>query len=273
MVKKKLIYKDSEVSYLVFGSGPECVICLHGYGENGGSFAFLEKYAGRDFTFCSIDLPFHGDTLWNQGLSFGSKELSDIISSIATTITGKSGEEKMVLMGFSLGGRMALQYFETEPAKISRMILMAPDGMKINFWYWLATQTYVGSRLFRLTMKYPSWFFWFLKFVNRLGFVNASVFKFVNYYIRDEKMREQLFLRWTGLGKIRPRIKRIKDLIRAHRVPVRLIYGKHDRIILSSRAEKFRKGIEEYCSLDIIPSGHQVLHEMHHVQIVRHLVS
>jgi hypothetical protein len=49
---------------------------------------------------------------------------------------------------------------------------------------------------------------------------------------------------------------------------VDLIYGKFDRIILSSRGMKFRKGIEKYASLTEIHSGHQVLHEKHVKEIL-----
>jgi pimeloyl-ACP methyl ester carboxylesterase len=46
-----------------------------------------------------------------------------------------------LLMGFSLDGRIALSVLELMPAGVSRLVLLAPDGLKINFWYWLSTQT------------------------------------------------------------------------------------------------------------------------------------
>ena len=104
--------------------------------------------------------------------------------------------------------------------------------------------------------------------MNRLKLVNASIFKFVNYYIGDEEVRQLLYTRWTTLRKIKPDLRSIKNHIRANQTPVRLIYGKHDRIILSQVGEKFRKGIEQHCTLSVIHSGHQVLHEKHAGEIV-----
>lgn len=152
------------------------------------------------------------------------------------------------------------------------MVLLAPDGLKVNFWYWLATQTYAGNNLFAFTMKKPGWFFGFLKTLNKLKLINASVFKFVNHYIDDRKVRDQLYQRWTGLRKIRPGISRIRELVKKFKTPVRLIYGKHDRIIRLSRAEKFKKGIEADCSIVVIHSGHQVLHEKHVKEILPQLL-
>lgn len=262
MERKQIIYKNSRISYLVFGVGTSPVACFPGYGETGDSFAFLGGQGGKDYRFYAFDLPFHGQTQWNEDHDFTPGDLQEIV---AMTIPGPA---RLILMGFSLGGRIALGYFQANPEKIEKLVLLAPDGLKLNFWYWLATQSFIGNRLFRFTMKNPSWFFAFLKGLNKLGLVNTSIFKFVNYYIGDKIVREQLYQRWMGLRKIRPNIRKIKQQINLHATPVRIIYGKHDKIILPARGEKFRKGIEKHCSITILESGHQLLQEKHANQIM-----
>jgi surfactin synthase thioesterase subunit len=59
----------------------------------------------------------------------------------------------------------------------------------------------------------------------------------------------------------RPEIGKIKSFIKENKISVKMLYGAHDRIIRFERAEKFRKGIEPYCELKIIPTGHQLLNE------------
>lgn len=257
-------YRNSQVSYYRFGTGPQAAICFHGYGEDGNSYAFLEKYLGDRFSFYAIELPFHGNTDWKEGLLFTHNDLQQITEGILNLNNHSQGSsDKLVLLGFSLGGRIALSLYQSQPKKISRLILMAPDGLKINFWYWLSTQTWAGNKLFALTMKKPGWFFWLLKVLNKLKLVNASIFKFVNYYIGDPEARRLLYARWVTLSKLKPDLNRIKSFAREQNTPVRLVYGKHDRIILSSVGEKFKKGIEGQCEIKIIHSGHQVLHEKH----------
>ena len=277
MEPRLLNYKNSTISYYRFGSGPKLAICFHGYGEEATSFEFLGKYAGNQYTFYSIDLPFHGQTEWNDGLIFTQNDLIKIIEEIlninnhqpatSNRPTGQAGQQ-LTLLGFSLGGRIALRLYQAMPEKIEKMLLLAPDGLKINFWYWLATQTWSGNKFFAFTMKKPGWFFGFLKILNNLQLVNASIFKFVNYYIGDAEVRQLLYTRWTTLRKLKPDIGRIKQAVKENKTPVRLIYGKHDRIILSSVGEKFRKGIEGHCALTVIHSGHQVLHEKHAGEII-----
>jgi pimeloyl-ACP methyl ester carboxylesterase len=166
---------------------------------------------------------------------------------------------------------MALSLYQLMPDKIEKLVLLAPDGLKVNFWYWLATQTWPGMKLFSFTMKHPGWFFGFLKLLNKLRLLNASVFKFVKYYIDNADVRQLLYDRWICLRKIKPKLGKIKKLINYNRTQVRLVYGRHDRIILPVVGKKFQKGIEEYCSLKVIPSGHQVLHEKHVGEIIKAL--
>jgi pimeloyl-ACP methyl ester carboxylesterase len=269
MEHRLLDYKASKISYYRFGRGFRPVICFHGYGENSEMYAFLDKHAGHEFTFYSIDLPYHGFTEWNDG-DFTHHDLQQIISGVLHDHDEKPGtrNQKLTLIGFSLGGRIALSLYQSQPALTEKVVLLAPDGLKVNFWYWLATQTWAGNKLFALTMKKPGWFFGFLKLMNKLGMVNASIFKFVNYYIGDKEVRRLLYARWTSLRKLRPHLQRIKTLVNDNNTPIRLVYGKHDRIILSSVGERFRQGIEKHCTISLIHSGHQVLHEKHVEEIL-----
>lgn len=258
-----LSYKNSRIHCRCFGSGKKTALCFHGYGQNADSFIFLEKYAGNDYRFFAIDLPFHGNSEWNDGLNFTTTDLLNILHQIPGLM-----DQKIILIGFSLGGRVALSLYEAIPDQVEKLILMAPDGLKINFWYWLTTQTILGNKLFAFTMKHPGWFFAFLKLINKLGLVNSSIFKFVNYYIGNKEVRSQLYDRWTAFRKLKPSLAKIKSEILRYKTPVQLIYGKYDRIILPSRGKIFQKGIEDYCSLKIIHSGHQVLHENHIKEIL-----
>lgn len=264
-------YRKSQIHYYRFGNGPQPVACFHGYGEDAASFVFLEKYAGDVFTFYSIDLPWHGNTQWNENLPFTISQLQEIVAGILSN-QWSDDHPKPILMGYSLGGRMVLSLYEAESAQVERIVLLAPDGLKVNFWYWLATQTWAGNKFFAFTMKKPGWFFGMLKVLNKLKLVNASIFKFVNFYIGNKEVRHQLYTRWTGLRKIRPHLSSIKKSVRKHETPVRLIYGKHDRIILSSVGEKFKKGIEEHCTITVINAGHQVLQERYLSEIMQNLL-
>lgn len=267
-----LPYKRSQVSWYRFGTGPQPVICFHGYAEDGTMYHFLERYAGDQYSFLAVDLPFHGQTQWNEGLAFTHTDLQQIMEELLALNNFKPLNRTLSLIGFSLGGRVALSLYQAWPGRIEKLLLLAPDGLKVNCWYRLATRNAPGRRLFAFTMKHPGWFFGLLQLLNKTGLVNASIFKFVGYSIGDAQARLRLYQRWISLRKLQPELPRIKSHIRQNKTPVWLLYGRHDRIILPVRGEKFQEGIEEHCTLKILDSGHQVLQEKHADEIINALL-
>jgi len=250
-------YKLSTIHYSKAGRGEKILLCFHGYSQSSSVFSFLEKTIENDFTLIAIDFPFHGKTIWNEGLNFTANDLMEIIDQI---IKEQSlPKTKKHLLGFSMGGRVALSMMQQFPDKIERLLLIAPDGMKTNFWYWLATQNKTGNIFFKKTMRHPAPMFGILKAANKLGFVNPSIYKFVSHYIDDEKVRDDLYKRWTTMRNFKPKIKKIKSIIKVYNIPVRLLYGEFDKIIRFERAEKFMNGMEGYCRLKIVSTGHYLL--------------
>lgn len=271
MYVNSIAYKSSQINYSWSGTGKKLLLCLHGYGESQQSFQFLENHVPPDYSVLAIDFPYHGQTNWNEGPSFTIDDLLAIINVIRVQHTAAT--PRLTIIGFSMGGRIALQLLQRMPEHIDKVILMAPDGLKVNFWYWLSTQTGIGNRLFRFTMQNPQWFFGLLQVSNRLRLINQSIFKFIRFYLHDATARQLLYDRWTCLKNIRPNLPFIKKLIHKHKVPVRLLYGKYDRIIPPSRGQKFRAGIESFCTLQVIQAGHQLLQQKHAEEIIRLLQS
>jgi pimeloyl-ACP methyl ester carboxylesterase len=269
MQNRYLIYRESRISYYRWGNGPRLLLCFHGYGESAPGFSFLEDILGDAFTILAIDLPYHGQTDWKEPPLTPTTLLTiidEIVSHPPKGVPPPKGSPSPTgwwLMGYSMGGRIALSLLEHAPARIDRLILLAPDGLVVNPWYWLATQTRPGRQLFKWTMYHPGWFFFVLRAGNKLALVNPSVYKFVANYVDNKEIRSALYIRWTGLRLFKPRLAVIKDLIRSRHLPVQLLYGKFDRIIRVERGEQFRKGIEPWCELTVIPAGHQLLKKDH----------
>lgn len=270
MQEDLLQWEDSTLHYTYSVRGEQPVICFHGYGEDATRFHFLETALPASYSLFCINLPFHGATQWPGKKMLTPDTLILIIRRILQQHfnTVYPGNPPWILAGYSMGGRVALSIYEHIPEQVGKLVLLAPDGLKVNFWYWLATQTRPGNHFFAFTMKHPQWFFGLVKLMNKTGLVNASIFKFTNYYIGDPVVRQQLYDRWTTLRKFKPNLSRIKMEINKHHTQIRLLYGIHDRIILSSVGKKFCRGIESNSQLTEIHAGHQVLHEKHAKEIL-----
>lgn len=248
---------DSLIHYSFFGTGSRLLLCFHGYGESAASFAFLEEALARQFTVVAIDLPFHGGTQWRSDPYLKPRDLLTALERLAAGFPRL--KEGWWLLGYSMGGRVALQLLELAPEKIRRMVLLAPDGLNVNPWYWLSTQTKAGKRVFRWTMKRPAWLFFLLRTGNRLKLVNPSVFKFTSHYIDDQNARHQLYARWMVMRAFKPGLPTVARLIRHHQIPVELFYGSYDRIIRWQRAARFRRSCDPFCRLTLLSAGHQLL--------------
>ena len=253
-----LIYKSSFISYFRYGSGPVAVFCFHGYSENASRFAFLDESARTEFSLLCVDLPFHGKTEWNEKNGLAPADLSRIINLIAAA---EKLQEPYRIIGYSMGGRIALTLYQLMPARIDKVVLLAPDGLKMNPWYWFVTQTLAGNRAFRFTVNNPSWFFGLLKVLNRLRVVNSTIFKFIAYYIGDAAVRRALYQRWMCLRDITPDLGSIRRSVSKYRASFHLIYGNDDRIILPGPGKKFCRKLGDNCNIQILDAGHFLLQD------------
>ncbi|MBS1598275.1 MAG: alpha/beta hydrolase [Bacteroidetes bacterium] len=262
-----LTYKSSRIHYQKAGNGKRALVALHGYSDSANSFDLIKDYMGNDFTLIAIDLPFHGQTDWKEGLTLHPAELIEIIDSIISE--NSLPHSKIHLMGFSMGGRIALSLFQNVPGKIDKLILLASDGLHISKWYWLATQTWMGNALFNFTTKYPGWFFNMLHVGRKMKLIKQNVYKFSMSSMKEKQLRHDLYARWTAMRKFTTNFKKLKSLVLLHKTPVRLVYGEYDHIIRTNGGEKFREGIEKYCELSILSCGHHVLVSKNLETIVR----
>jgi pimeloyl-ACP methyl ester carboxylesterase len=249
-----ITYKRSRIHYVKTGEGAAVTICFHGFGEDATSFNRLgEGLVGH--MLIAIDLPFHGKTEWNEGLSLSVQELMEIIS-----LCPDLQERSFGLMGYSMGGKVALSVFEAFPKWITHMILVAPDGLRPAPWHWFGTKTRVGNRLLRFTMTKPGWFKSLLDTARSAGFINESIYKFVNLHLDDPVLREKVYRIWTTLRNFRPDTTAIKHYVSSHEIPVYMLFGKYDRLCPYPDGRSFAKGLGELCRMEIVETGHLLMH-------------
>ena len=245
-----LHYKSSKINYYVYGRGPNVLFCLHGYGENGSSFQFLEKELGSLYTLYAVDFPFHGATEWAETEAFTAGDLLSVFSGIRSA-------NSFSMLAYSMGGRAAMHILQEFPENIERVVLVAPDGLHVNFWYWLATQTFAGNKLFQATMNDPKWFFAFLDGAGKMKLLDESIIKFVHHFLDNKEERILLYKRWSVMRKFKPRIAALRKACSEKNIPLHFVFGRHDRIILSKRADVFKK--EANIHVKLIDAGHQLL--------------
>jgi pimeloyl-ACP methyl ester carboxylesterase len=262
-----ITHRNSTIHYRQFGSGSKLLFCFHGYGRESYTFSFLEMALGRQYTIVAIDIPFHGLTEWNDELIFQPEYLTHFVQQIAAS-AGKANS-KFSLLGFSMGGRIALYLTQIMADKVEKLILLAPDGVNFNFWRWLGSETWTGNKILAYTIHNPAWISWVINKAEKLRVMHGSLADFVRYYIHDDETRLILYRRWISMRKFSPSLSKLKKLIKKYRIPVRMMFGAFDRVIPYEGGERFRKGIEEFATVKVVESGHNLLSEVQASKIVQ----
>jgi pimeloyl-[acyl-carrier protein] methyl ester esterase len=134
----------SELYLEINGSGPDLVL-LHGWGLNVRVWdGLVQELRGR-FRLIAVDLPGHGRSPWTPGRNTPAEQ-AWLLHSTLTPISNRYS-----LLGWSLGGQIALDLAAAMPAQIDKLVLVAttprfvaaadwPYGMKLEVITKMATQ-------------------------------------------------------------------------------------------------------------------------------------
>ncbi|VXB39539.1 Alpha/beta hydrolase [Flavobacterium sp. 9AF] len=115
---KHLIYKNSKLSYSDQGEGPT-VVLLHGFLENSKMWHNLVPVLLSKYRVVCIDLLGHGKTEC-IGYIHTMEDMADAVYHILHFLN----LEKVVLIGHSMGGYVALAFAELYPEMMAGLVLM-----------------------------------------------------------------------------------------------------------------------------------------------------
>ena len=259
-----LSLRNSSISYYRFGSGERVVIAIHGYSNDAQMFDLLEEDLKNNFTFICIDLPLHGHTRWNKDL-LTPKKLQDIIDQI---LNKENLPKTYWLLGFSLGGRVALSIYQFAPNKVKRLILLAPDGLYTNWWNKFWVQTYIGNRTIAFFLKRPKSAMKLLNWYKKNHLINHKIYCFAQGLLSSKREGKLLYKRWKLMLKMRPSLHKIGNLITQYQTPVSLVFGKADGITPSGDAQYFAEKTKPYVAYSKWNAGHLLLRQKYLPQLI-----
>ncbi len=103
-------------NYEIDGQG-EPIIFLHGWGGNLRLWSGQVGYFSGDYKVMRMDLPGHGQTSWKKmNLSMMARDLEEVAKILEF--------QQINVVGSSLGGLMAIQWFDLFPKRFKRMALV-----------------------------------------------------------------------------------------------------------------------------------------------------
>ena len=126
------------------GSGPDLVL-LHGWGLNLRVWDGLTRELSKSFRVILVDLPGHGRSPWNPKARTPAEQAWQVHATLA------SRSDRYSLLGWSMGGQIAIDLAAAMPGSVERLVLVAttprfaasddwPHGMPLASLEKLATQ-------------------------------------------------------------------------------------------------------------------------------------
>lgn len=233
------------------GNGKKLVLAFHGYGNDASLFSFLND---DDYTILSFDLPFQGKSDAVPGCCLGKEDLV----LLTRQVMEEYNVSKIGLLGFSLGARVCLCITEQLPKAVSNMVLIAPDGIRHNYFYRFFTGTKVGHSLFKSFIRSGDTYLKLFSVLHSLYLLNRYKYRFALQYIRTDTSRRLLYDIWMATRKLNARLTQVKQEIKARHIPVHILMGERDSVIPLRNARVF-KGRNEQIHIHVFQRGHNLL--------------
>ena len=120
-IKLRVTAKPGEQVVFEKGSGP-ILLLLHGAGDQAGSWSKSAPDLATRYHVLVLDLAGHGES----APSSGNLPLGTILDGLEGVISAKAPNSRVILVGNSLGGWMAMYYAYEHPEKVERIV--AIDG-------------------------------------------------------------------------------------------------------------------------------------------------
>jgi len=252
--------------YFIFGKGPEILFAFHGFDNDANDFRIFEEDFGKEYTIVAVNLFFHGksDTPSHHAEDeFDTKHLLELFNNLLFDLSC----ERFSFLGFSLGGRIILELIQYYAERIDRVLLLAPDGLKISKWYRFITDTYLGKRLFKRVVYRAEGALQIAKFLNSIGVVREKQYRFALSNFDTMEKRKKVYNVWMIFRKILPDPVAVGEALSKYQIPVDIYFGSRDTIIPVSFGIKFIKDAVYPVNIHVLDAGHNLMKE----RIVREL--
>jgi pimeloyl-ACP methyl ester carboxylesterase len=241
------------------GNGSETILAFHGFGRHAKDFIVFEPLLRANQRIISVNLFAHGKSVFPEERidknPITKSEWHQLLSVFLTHL----GIEKFHLLGYSMGGRICLTILEIMPQKILDFLLIAPDGLKLNWLYRFASGTMLGRKIYRSIIDRPRWLFVLAKILNKTGILNDKLHRFVHVHLDTREKRQLVYDAWLIYKKLFPNLELVAQAIIECQLRGNLIFGEYDSVITPRLSERLTKKTGTQVKTHLIKTGHRLI--------------
>ena len=259
MIQESFVhYRRNLLHYVKAGHGKEPLLVFHGFGQDHTLYVPLLKSLSPGYTLYIIDLFFHGKSEWNEGERPLEKSAW---SEILDVLLQEQKINRFSILAYSLGGKFAMATVEAFPARINKLFLLAPDGIRTSFWYSMATYPKMFRSLFKSMISRHDRFLWIADKLNESNLVDKGLIRFADYQMNTEEKRRRVYYSWVVFRRLTFDMRTIARIINDNNIHLTMIVGKYDKVIRPENMQRLLKHVKDH-RLEVLESGHTgLIHE------------
>lgn len=249
-------YKNSTFHYIRYGQGSEPLLAFHGFGQHAQMFAPVKEAFTHKYSIYSFDFAYHGKTEWNEATACTKQETIALLKAFMQ----QHGFKKISLMGFSMGGRIALSLIPDFAPALNEVFLLAPDGIAERVYYRDLIANKFGDAAFKQLLRHPGMLINATQFFSKIGLTKEYVADYVKNYFGDVRRRRRIYDTWRSMQTFRANLSAVRSAGERHHLNIYLFWGKRDKVLPVEYAHRFKKAVPQ-CELILLDGGHFIVDE------------
>ena len=241
----------ANIFYNSVGKG-HTILCIHGFAADHTAFRLTEKTLGRDYNIISLDLRGHGESDETKDLNI------EILGRDLNEIINKLGLNNFSILGWSMGGSIALEYIKIFGTKKVESLILVETSIKIlndSSWkHGLFKGEYkeidLETDLKKIDKSYSTWGTNFLK--RMAPNLNKKDFEIAAKQIQNRN-KESMQSLWKSLSE-----KDYSDSAQKIDIPTLIIGGEKSEFYSLESTQKMAHLIKGAKVITIANAGHLV---------------
>ena len=232
-------------------SGPKdapVVVMLHGFGSSLHTWEPWAQALSADRRVIRFDLPGSGLTGADPTGDYSDERSVQVIAALMDTL----GVQRASLVGHSMGGRMAWRFAAASPARVDKLVLVAPDGFASpGFEYGKAPDVGLMVQAMRYVLPRPV-----LTMSLKPAYADPA-------QMTDERATRyhELMLAPGVRGAMIQRMEQMvlqepTPMLRSIRAPTLLVWGEQDQMIPIANAQDYLKVMPNARLVTLPRTGH-----------------
>lgn len=248
-------YRSSPVSYHRFGEGKDLLLAFHGYDQTGAAFLCFEETLGKYFTVIAIDFFWHGRSEWNEEGDFTVQHLQALVSGILQQ--EELTQERFSVCAYSMGARMARSMASAFPGRVEHVLFLSPPSFVFNRFLDLATNSWLGLRLFRHFVRRNDHLLSVLNTLHWLRLLNRTVYLFSHRFVEQQVRMEKVYRSWYAQRKLQSGAQTFARLAAQYEMRITLIAGVQDAITPARTISRYVRSFPHH-RVYLVKKGHEL---------------